>query len=112
MCKTFKREKVSYRFNGTFEVTSTYRGIQQIFDYEMIIMTKISFLLIPIKTVRIFLFLDIFPCAHNSYIGDTQTTLSRRLTMHKGSGAINDHMQRRHNLSLTEEALVNITRNT
>ena len=46
----------------------------------------------------------------SSYIGVTQTTLSRRLTMHKGSGAIKDHMERCHNLPLTREALVNNTK--
>ena len=46
----------------------------------------------------------------SSYIGVTQTTLSRRLTMHKGSGAIKDHMERCHNLPLTRDALVNNTK--
>ena len=45
----------------------------------------------------------------SSYIGVTQTTLSGRLTIHKGSGAIKDHMERYHNLLLTKDALFNNT---
>ena len=41
----------------------------------------------------------------NSYIGMTTTTLSRRLTMHKSSGAIQAHMKSRHNRTVTREEL-------
>ena len=45
-----------------------------------------------------------------SYIGVTRTTLSRRLTMHKSSGAPKDHYNNKHNAGLSREALVNSTK--
>ena len=45
----------------------------------------------------------------NSYVGFTWTTLSRRLTMHKQSGAIKTHMQETHNTTLTRQHLVDNT---
>ena len=42
---------------------------------------------------------------HNSYIGMTSTTLSRRLTMHKQSGSIKNHSYDDHDKVLTREML-------
>ena len=51
-------------------------------------------------------------CEHlrNSYIGVTQTSLSRRLTMHKASGAPKMHLNGSHNKPLTRETLVQNTK--
>ena len=45
----------------------------------------------------------------NCYVGFTWTTLSRRLTMHKQSGAIKAHMQEEHDTALTRQQLVDNT---
>ena len=37
----------------------------------------------------------------NYYVGHTQTTLSRRLTMHSGNGAVKDRFQQTHDMTLT-----------
>ena len=44
-----------------------------------------------------------------NYVGSTSTTLSRRLTMHLGNGAIKDHMLEKHNSNIGRELLVNHT---
>ena len=53
-------------------------------------------------------------CEHlnNSYIGVTTTSLSRRLTMHKGpgGGAPKSHHENIHNLPITRNILVNNTK--
>ena len=51
-------------------------------------------------------------CEHHgtSYTGVTQTTLSRRLTVHKAQGAPRDHLFHQHNLHITRDALVNNTK--
>ena len=51
-------------------------------------------------------------CEHqeNSYIGMNTTTLSRRLTLHKSSGAIQAHMKSRHNRTVTREELEDNTK--
>lgn len=46
---------------------------------------------------------------NSSYVGYTCTTLSRRLTMHKQSGTIKEHMQGKHNITLTRQQLVENT---
>ena len=46
---------------------------------------------------------------HNSYVGFTWTTLSRRLTMHKQTGSIKTHMHEEHNTTLTRQQLVDNT---
>ena len=43
------------------------------------------------------------------YVGFTRTTLSRRLTMHLGSGAPKDHMNNEHGIHLTREQIVENT---
>jgi len=50
-------------------------------------------------------------CAHqiNSYIGMTTTSLSRRLTMHKGDGAIKKHILE-HNIPITRQLLTDNTK--
>ena len=47
---------------------------------------------------------------HNSYVGFTWTTLTRRLTMHKQFGAIKTHMQDKHGTTLTRQHLVDNTK--
>ena len=55
-----------------------------------------------------------FSCPHEDcplrpreyYVGYTQTTLSRRLTMHLGNGAIKDHFQQTHDMTLTRNTIV------
>ena len=48
---------------------------------------------------------------HNSeYIGETETDLSRRLTMHKQNGAIKDHLKDIHNVGITRQILENNTK--
>ena len=52
-------------------------------------------------------------CEHlsnSSYIGYTTTTLSRRLTMHLGSGAIKTHYNDTHNLGLNRQQIVSDTK--
>ena len=51
-------------------------------------------------------------CEHlnNSYIGVTTTSLSRRLTMHKGGGAPKSHHENVHDLPITRNILVNNTK--
>ena len=44
------------------------------------------------------------------YIGMSTTTLSRRLTMHLGSGGPRKHMEQAHRTRITREDLVNNTR--
>ena len=55
---------------------------------------------------------DIGDCERlqNSYIGVTRTTLSRRLTMHKGNGAPKDHCNKEHNQALSRDMLVTNTK--
>ena len=51
-------------------------------------------------------------CEHrekSSYIGETTTSLSRRLTCHLASGAIKQHMWQEHNMQVTREELVENT---
>ena len=43
------------------------------------------------------------------YVGYTQTTLSRRLTMHLGKGAIKDHSEQEHQATMTRDAIVKNT---
>ena len=47
--------------------------------------------------------------AEESYIGETTTSLSRRLTMHKQSGSIYTHSQEAHNINITREQLTDNT---
>ena len=47
---------------------------------------------------------------HNSYVGFTWTTLSRRLTMHKQFGAIKTHMEEKHDSTLSRQQLVDNTK--
>ena len=47
---------------------------------------------------------------HSSYIGVTTTTLSRRLTMHLGSGGPKAHLQNHHNSQITRQVLVDNTK--
>ena len=52
-------------------------------------------------------------CEHltqNSYVGLTTTSLSRRLTMHVGSGAPKSHTRSHHRNTLTRDMLVNNTK--
>ena len=51
-------------------------------------------------------------CEHlsNSYVTQTQTSLSRRLTIHKSSGAPKKHLNEHHNAPLTRELLVQNTK--
>ena len=46
----------------------------------------------------------------SSYIGETVTTLSRRLTMHLQSGTIKEHTRDEHGINLKREDLVNNTK--
>ena len=50
-------------------------------------------------------------CEHyeNLYIGETTTSLSRRLTMHLGQGAIQQHLKNVHKLVVSREQLVDNT---
>ncbi|KAF2364624.1 GIY-YIG nuclease superfamily, partial [Trinorchestia longiramus] len=57
-----------------------------------------------------------YKCSHEDcephnrlYIGVTTTTLSRRLTMHLGSGGPKNHEMEEHNETLTREKLVKNT---
>ena len=47
--------------------------------------------------------------AEESYIGETTTSLSRRLTMHKQSGSIQTHFQETHHVNVTREQLTENT---
>ena len=60
-----------------------------------------------------------FTCPHEDckphptpvcYIGDTTTTLSRRLTCHKQSGDLEKHMREKHNRRVTRDDLVDGTK--
>ena len=44
------------------------------------------------------------------YVGFTQTSLSRRLTMHLQNGSIRNHFQDQHDTTLTREIIVNNTK--
>ena len=46
----------------------------------------------------------------NTYIGMTQTSLARRLTMHLASGGPKSHLDIAHGTKLTREILVNKTK--
>ena len=46
---------------------------------------------------------------NTTYIGNTATSLSRRLTMHLQSGSIKNHTRDAHNTTLTRDMLVNNT---
>ena len=46
----------------------------------------------------------------DKYIGATTTSLSKRLTMHKQQGALNNHMNKEHNRDITRNVLVENTK--
>ena len=47
--------------------------------------------------------------AEETYIGETTTSLSRRLTMHKQSGSISRHFYQQHNCNVTRQQLTDNT---
>ena len=62
------------------------------------------------QTNVVYSFLCPFPhCKADEYIGLTQTTLSRRLTMHAQAGSIFQHFRNKHNMKPTRKQLVENT---